>query len=44
MAKKYHPDARPSQEEQAVIDYEPNVEKFREITEAYSILSSKDSR
>jgi DnaJ-class molecular chaperone len=41
LVKKYHPDARVSQE---VKDSEPNVDKFRDVTEAYQVLSQRQSR
>ena len=43
LVKKYHPDARVSQDLKDT-KYEPNVEKFRDVTEAYSVLSVRDSR
>ena len=36
LVKRYHPDARVAQDIQ---DHEPNVDKFRDVTEAYQILS-----
>lgn len=41
MAKRYHPDAR-SSERDAV--YEPDVERFRNVIEAYQVLSVRESR
>lgn len=38
LVKKYHPDARVSQDLKET-PYEPNVEKFRDVTEAYGVLS-----
>jgi DnaJ-class molecular chaperone len=43
LVKKYHPDARVSQGSKDTAP-EPNVEKFRDVTEAYSVLSVSDSR
>ena len=37
MAKKYHPDMNTK-------EGEPDLEKFREVAEAYSVLSVKESR
>jgi len=40
LAKKHHPDVRSSDEGV----HEPDVEKFRNVVEAYQILSVKESR
>ena len=39
MAKKYHPDMKPLDG-----SHEPSLEKFRDIAEAYAVLSVKESR
>lgn len=39
LAKKYHPDVSIDPEK-----HEPNVEKFRDIAEAYAVLSNKSTR
>ena len=39
MAKRFHPDMK-SQDD----DHEPNLDKFRDVSEAYQILSVKESR
>lgn len=41
MVKKYHPDARAAV---GTEEYEPNVDKFRDVAEAYSVLSVRESR
>ena len=41
LAKKHHPDVRSAAD---AADYEPDVEKFRDVVEAYQILSVKESR
>lgn len=41
LAKKYHPDVRAAEEE---VDHEPDVEKFRDVVEAYQVLSVRESR
>ena len=38
MAKKHHPDLS------AETEYEPDVDKFRDVVEAYQVLSVKESR
>jgi DnaJ-class molecular chaperone len=40
LAKKYHPDVFVGKTE----PYEPNVDKFRDIAEAYAVLSNKALR
>ncbi len=40
LAKKYHPDVYVGKTE----PYEPNVDKFRDIAEAYAVLSNKSLR
>ena len=42
LAKKYHPDVRSVSED--VTDHDPDVEKFRDVVEAYQVLSVKESR
>ncbi len=42
QVKRFHPDARLSQD--AAQPHEPNVDKFREVTEAYQVLSVRESR
>jgi curved DNA-binding protein CbpA len=37
LAKKYHPDVNIGKTE----SYEPSADKFRELSEAYSVLSNK---
>jgi curved DNA-binding protein CbpA len=46
LAKKYHPDVRSQQNAEAAErqEYDPDVEKFRDVVEAYQILSVKESR
>eukprot|EP00824_Muranothrix_gubernata_P019131 TRINITY_DN3868_c0_g1_i1.p1 TRINITY_DN3868_c0_g1~~TRINITY_DN3868_c0_g1_i1.p1 ORF type:complete len:303 (+),score=53.67 TRINITY_DN3868_c0_g1_i1:31-939(+) len=39
LAKKYHPDVNIAGSE-----YEPNLDKFREVAEAYSVLSTYDTK
>lgn len=39
LAKKYHPDVNISKD-----TYEPNVEKFRDVAEAYAVLSNRTLR
>lgn len=41
LAKKHHPDVRASGGE---ADHDPDVEKFRDVVEAYQILSVKENR
>lgn len=41
LAKKYHPDARAVGPEDK---HEPNVDKFRDVAEAYAVLSVRESR
>ena len=41
LVKRYHPDARASGPGET---HEPNAEKFREVTEAYQVLSVRESR
>jgi curved DNA-binding protein CbpA len=41
MAKKHHPDVRMAEEAGV---HEPDVEKFRDVVEAYQVLSVKESR
>ena len=43
MAKRYHPDVRGG-EAVAVGQHDPDVEKFRNVLEAYQVLSVKESR
>lgn len=43
LAKKYHPDVRSSTDD-AVGDRDPDVEKFRDVVEAYQVLSVRESR
>lgn len=40
LAKKYHPDVQTG----AGADHQPDVEKFRDVLEAYQVLSVKESR
>ena len=40
MAKKYHPDVNTTGSEL----YEPNTQKFRDVAEAYAVLSNKSLR
>jgi curved DNA-binding protein CbpA len=40
LAKKYHPDVSIGKNE----EYEPSAEKFRDIAEAYAVLSDKSLR
>ena len=41
LAKKYHPDVRQGT---ASGEHDPDIEKFREVVEAYNVLSVKESR
>lgn len=41
LAKKHHPDVRASDIDGA---HDPDVEKFRDVVEAYQVLSVKESR
>jgi DnaJ-class molecular chaperone len=41
LVKKFHPDARASQMTDI---HEPNADKFRNVTEAYQVLSLRESR
>ena len=43
LAKKYHPDVRMNAD-QAPGEHDPDVEKFRDVVEAYQVLSVKESR
>lgn len=43
LAKKYHPDVRQGAD-QAAGEHDPDIEKFREVVEAYNVLSVKESR
>jgi DnaJ-class molecular chaperone len=40
LAKKYHPDVHIGK----TVEHEPNIEKFRDIAEAYAVLSNKTMR
>ena len=42
LAKKHHPDVRSTGGDSS--NYDPDVEKFRDVVEAYGILSVKESR
>lgn len=42
LAKKHHPDVRATAGDAG--DFDPDVEKFRDVVEAYSVLSVKESR
>ena len=41
LAKKYHPDVRSSDKSQ---EHQPNADLFRDVVEAYQVLSVRDSR
>lgn len=41
MAKKFHPDARAVDKD---TDYTPDANKFRDVVEAYQVLSVRESR
>lgn len=41
LAKRYHPDVIPADDGQ---HHDPDVEKFRSVVEAYSVLSVSESR
>ena len=41
LAKKYHPDVRMSDK---TADHQPDADKFRDVVEAYQILSVRESR
>lgn len=41
LAKKHHPDVRASGTEG---EFDPDVEKFRDVVEAYQVLSVRESR
>lgn len=41
LAKKHHPDARATE---ADAERDPNADKFRDIVEAYQVLSVRESR
>lgn len=41
LAKRHHPDVRRGEAEGAV---DPDVEKFRDVVEAYQVLSVSESR
>lgn len=43
LAKRYHPDVR-SQSDSSAAEHDPDVEKFRDVVEAYQVLSVKESR
>lgn len=43
LAKKYHPDVR-SATDAADAEHDPDVEKFRDVVEAYQVLSVRESR
>lgn len=43
LAKKYHPDVRSSADD-AEGERDPDVEKFRDVVEAYQVLSVRESR
>lgn len=43
LAKKYHPDVR-SAADGPDAEHEPDVEKFRDVVEAYQVLSVRESR
>ena len=42
LAKKHHPDVRSTGGD--TFNYDPDVEKFRDVVEAYQVLSVKESR
>ena len=42
LAKKHHPDVRSTGGDTS--NYDPDVEKFRDVVEAYQVLSVKESR
>jgi DnaJ-class molecular chaperone len=41
LAKRYHPDVRSSSPNEV---HEPNPDKFRDVAEAYAVLSVRESR
>lgn len=41
LAKKYHPDARAADK---TVDHTPDAERFRDVLEAYQVLSVRESR
>ena len=41
QVKRYHPDARAASKSDK---YEPNISKFRDVAEAYQVLSVRESR
>lgn len=41
LAKKFHPDARAAEDKS---DYSPDVDMFRDVNEAYQVLSTLESR
>lgn len=41
LAKKYHPDVRTSDKTQ---EHQPNADLFRDVVEAYQVLSVRESR
>ena len=41
LAKKFHPDVRTSSPTEV---HEPNPDKFRDVAEAYAVLSVRESR
>jgi DnaJ-class molecular chaperone len=41
LAKQYHPDARASAKGE---ERSPNADKFRDVVEAYQVLSVRESR
>jgi DnaJ-class molecular chaperone len=43
LAKKYHPDVRQGADQLAG-EHDPDIEKFRDVVEAYNVLSVKESR
>jgi len=43
LVKRYHPDARLTRGEE-VKEQEPNADKFRDVAEAYGVLSVRESR
>lgn len=40
MAKKYHPDVNTT----GVVTHEPDGEKFKQVAEAYAVLSHEESK
>ena len=41
LAKKFHPDARVTDK---TVDHTPNADRFRDVVEAYQVLSVRESR